>query len=747
VSKVVDENNPIGYIKDKLREILKNAIRTSYPSHVDRVELVYPPSRAYGDLSSLIAFQIAYDLYEDKSEAQKKVDEIATRIFKALKWDDEPLISNIEVVNGYINVFLNYATFSAFTLKTILSLNDKYGFNNIGNGRKVIVEHTSANPIHPLHIGTARNAILGDSLARIFRALGYNTETRFYVNDMGRQVANLIYGYSKIHNKLNVEGKPDHWFGIIYSITSGIIEVLKNIKKLSDLKKSFNRKLDEIAMIIGKASIDNLILFELTKLLKRFKTLETIDWLKYVSEMIKKIDQLNDEKIENEIKSIIGNELNELKEVISKVKEWLHVTSEMALKWPNYYDLLLREILHDEDPEEEISELMRKYESKDPKIVMLFRDVCERVLEGFNKTLEYVNIKFDKFDWESDLVWNGYVENVLKELTKSGWTIIDDTGALYLNIREALRNMKKIRELFNITEEIIEKACLEGKEDEFLPPNLVLKRSDGTTLYTTRDIAYSLYKIREGKADNVYNVIGKDQTLPQKQLKAALILAGYEDIADKLYHVAYELVIIPGAKLSARRGRYITFDEILMEAEDRAYKEVTIRQQDLSEKMRRTIAKHVAAGAVRYALISTAPEKPIVFDWSKVLDFERNSGPFLQYAYARAVSILRKANWELPDANEVSYDVLKEDVEKELIFQLARLPEVIYDAGIKLRPDIIAEYANKLAMIFNSFYQRFPVLRAPTEELKKARLLLVEAFRITFKNTLNLLGITPLEKM
>ena len=167
----------------------------------------------------------------------------------------------------------------------------------------------------------------------------------------------------------------------------------------------------------------------------------------------------------------------------------------------------------------------------------------------------------------------------------------------------------------------------------------------------------------------------------------------------------------------------------------------------MPEEEKRKIAESVGAGAVRYALISVSPDKVITFDWNRVLDFERNSGPFLQYAYARATSIIRKNEWKIPSVDVVDFSLLKEPVEIELIKQLSMFPETVLRAAQQIRPDIIAEYANKISQFFNSFYQQYPVLKAPSEDLKNARLILVEAFRITLGNSLRLLGIKPLERM
>ncbi len=546
---------------------------------------------------------------------------------------------------------------------------------------------------------------------------------------MGKQVAYLVFVYSKIKDKVDISGKSDHWFGALYSIANASIESLIRLDEI-DLQK--NSLLKIISSKTDAQNYDELERY--IKKLSKIGNYYTIDWI----DILKKILEVIQEKkgIEEKNKYENVKQVTAIIDTINKTVEWLEVFSSVSIKWPKLSKTVLSTLINERNINEKISELMQKYESGEYKeINSLFREVCSKVLEGIKETLNNVGIKFDKFDWESDLVRNKLVDKILNELEQRGWIIEDKDGAKILNIKKALK-IKDIRDIFG----------LDKVDEESAPPNLVLIRSDGTTLYTTRDIAYALYKGESDKVEKVLNIIGKDQTLPQKQLKAALYLAGYKNVADKLFHVAYELVILPGAKLSARRGRYITFDEILEDAKEKALEEIRKRSTDISlEEF--DLARDIAVGAVKYALISVAPERTITFDWNRIINFEQNSGPFLQYTYARATSILRKINFEIPEADIINYEVLNTNVEKELIFNLARFPEIVLEAGEKFRPDIIADYANKISILFNSFYQRFPVLRADTREKRDARLIMVDAFRTVLRNSLDLLGIKPLEKM
>jgi arginyl-tRNA synthetase len=219
---------------------------------------------------------------------------------------------------------------------------------------------------------------------------------------------------------------------------------------------------------------------------------------------------------------------------------------------------------------------------------------------------------------------------------------------------------------------------------------------------------------------------------------------GHVDKVKNLRHFAYSLVKLPGYKMSGRAGRYITLAETVDEAVKRAYDEVVKRSPQLPEDEKKRVSSLVGIGAIKYALVQVDPAKPVVFTWDRVLDFEKNSAPYIQYSHARAGSILRKAERkpENPD-----YGLLKEPIERDLILTLSKFPEVFVDSAENLRPNEIADYANSLADKFNTFYGALPVLKAKPPELSDARLALVEATKIVLRSALTLLGIEAPEKM
>ena len=311
---------------------------------------------------------------------------------------------------------------------------------------------------------------------------------------------------------------------------------------------------------------------------------------------------------------------------------------------------------------------------------------------------------------------------------KSTPYVFEEEGVLEFDAEKVARDLD-LKEAFGL------------KEDYELTP-LTLVRADDTTLYTTRDIPYHLWKFQ--KADKVVNVIGREQTLPQLQLKMALSALGHTDYAKNLVHFSYNLVSLPGYRMSGRRGRYITLDEVMDSAIKRAHKEVTKRSPHLSDGEKQTISEFVGIGAVKYALVEVDPTKPVVFTWDRVLDFEKNSAPYIQYSHARARSILRKASREPENPD---YSLLTDPIERNLALMLARFPEVFVNAAENLRPNTIADFANNLADKFNTFYTKLPVIKAEPPQLSDSRLALVDATTIVLRNALNLLGIEAPDRM
>lgn len=777
----------MGEVETECNKALEEAIQKAAPDlkTLPEIRLQEPPSPEFGDLSTSVCLDLAEKLAKSKDERKGLSRNIAQSVADMMDLTKSPLLDRAEVAgNGYINFFFDYERLSEMVLKACRRLDSLYGHSDIGKGWKIMVEHTSANPVHPLHIGSARNAVLGDTLARLFKAKGHETVTHYYIDDMGRQTATLAYGFSKLDSKAS-SGKIDHWLGMVYAITNVILvthdarqemgqvrEAIANMsEKFLEVLQSSVTHLGYVIPARARASkLEKTLYAYYHQITKQTKTVRlSASWISEATEIAKSLGRL-ERFVENAIAAnrenssivnILGDLKRELKQLrkgtrdvkglvnlleeIMDAEEWLDAQRELKLSFSQLYGSLEKKILSDENPNLKIEELMAKYEQQDPHARKLFRDVCELCIDGFKETLSRAGISFDSFDWESELAWTGIVQRVLDELDKTGYlTKKWGSEALYVDLKKACGELEDIRGLFGITLEGIDEAKKEGKLDDYLPSDFVVRREDGTTLYSTRDIAYSLWKYEQVGVNEIYNVIGVAQNLAQKRVNAGLRLMGYSDYGRYLHHFGYELVNLEDMKMSGRMGRYIAFDKVMDEAVQRAYEEVNKRSPGIDDKVKVEISEKVGIGAVRYALLNVHPLKTILFTWDRVLDFEKNSAPFIQYAHARACSILRKAK-KLP--KEIFPETLRDELEKNLVKQLAYFPEVILQAVNDTRPDLLCGYANMLAQTLNSFYAKLPVLKAEAEELRDTRLALVDAVRITLRNALNLLGIVATERM
>jgi arginyl-tRNA synthetase len=646
-------NNPFDQFRQECQTALAKALKKALPEiKQPSITLNKTPNIEFGQLASSICFELAKKL-------NQKPFAIAQHLVDATDKKRFDLIEKVEPAGaGYINFYVNFPKFSELTLESVKQLGFDYGFVKTSEPKKFIVEHTSVNPLHPIHIGQARNPMLGDALARILEYRGHSVSRHYYIDDVGRQSSVVAYGYAKLGKPKPTE-KADLFVGKIYTVTCCLVEI-NRLKKVRELA-------------IAVRSADDLA-----------KTNKEID-------------------------------------------EWMSIAAELKEKYPVLFEALMAKISEDENPEEEINRLNRAYEDGEPNAKQLIREVSDLCLEGFRQTMSRVGVKYDSWDWESDFVWSTQVNEVLARLKASPF-VHSEKDVLEFDAEKVVRTLNL-------------RSKLGLSENHEVPP-LTLMRADGTTLYTTRDIAYTLWKFKH--AQKVVNVIGMEQSLAQLQLKLALYALGYGEYAENFVHFAYNLVTLPGYKMSSRRGHYITFDEVLDEAVSRAYDEVSKRSPMLSEKEKRKIADFVGLGAVRYALVDVDSSKQVVFTWDRVLNFETNSAPYVQYTHARACSILRKAARE-PETAE--FGLLSEKLERELVLMLAGFPDMFVEATEYLKPNMIADYANALADKFNTFYNAFPVIKADSQELSDARIALTRAIQIVMHNALNLIGVVAPEKM
>ncbi|MBW3583623.1 MAG: arginine--tRNA ligase [Euryarchaeota archaeon] len=383
-----------------------------------------------------------------------------------------------------------------------------------------------------------------------------------------------------------------------------------------------------------------------------------------------------------------------------------------------YYQAANRLMEEDAEVGREIQALIHATETGDDAALERVEEGYADVFQGMRDSLARMDVTFDRFIKESTFVKNGDTQKVIEGLQAQTEVPVGAEGeALYLDL--ALKGVT-------------------GRSTRFF-----FRRSDGTSLYATRDVAYHLWKA--GQADRLVNVLGEDHKLQATQVRVSLEMLKAPTLPQVVF---YSFVSLPEGKMSTRRGRVVFLDDLLDEAVERAYVEVKKRRGDeLSESEMRTIAEHVGVGAVRFTIAKVQAEKSITFKWEEALSFDGFAAPFIQYSHARVAGILdkAKAHGHLPDPDRAH--LLVHDSEAALAKAIARLPVVVADAAAKHRTHGIADYAYEVAQAFNAFYRDCRVVDAETPELVSARLALVEAARSALAAAHHLLGIKALEQM
>ena len=364
----------------------------------------------------------------------------------------------------------------------------------------------------------------------------------------------------------------------------------------------------------------------------------------------------------------------------------------------------------EEKPElnDEAREWFKKLEQGDEEAKSLWQWFKDVSLKEFNRVYEMLNIKFDSYAGES--FYSDKMERVINELEE--------------------KNLLKSSEGAEIVD-----------LEEYDMPSPLIKKSDGSTLYITRDIAASIY--RKETYDfykNIY-VVASQQNLHFQQWIKIVELMGY-DWAKDCVHVPFGMVSLEEGTLSTRKGRVVFLEDVLTKAVEKTKEIIEERNPDLENKDE--VAKKVGVGAVVFQALYNNRIKDYTFSWNKTLSFEGETGPYVQYTYARTCSIINKAKIDIDD--KVDYTLLKEDIEFEITKALYDFSNVIEDAMFKYEPFYITRYIVDLAQKYNRFYNKCPILKEE-EELKKARLLITLGVNKVIKTGLNLLGIETPEKM
>jgi arginyl-tRNA synthetase len=357
-------------------------------------------------------------------------------------------------------------------------------------------------------------------------------------------------------------------------------------------------------------------------------------------------------------------------------------------------------------------ELYRRYDAGDPQVRELWYETRQWSLDELNAILDMLDIHIDVFFFESDV--DEPSKAIVGELIERG--IADD-------LRPEGPVIVKIDERLGL------------KKDKYR--TAVILRSDGTTLYSTKDLMLAKLKFEKYLVDRSIYVVDFRQSLHFQQVFKILELWGFPQAA-KCYHLSYGYVTLPGGAMSSRHGNVVLFKEVADEAYRRVQAIIAERNPDLNQAQRDDVARKVGLGAITYSLLEVDNVRDIVFEWESALSFEGKSAPYLQNAYVRANSILKKAGRVPPEAR---FDYMLTPHEVELIEQISRFGSTVQLAAQEYKPLHIASYVYELARTFHGFYHAVPVIQTEDENIRRARLRLVAAARQTLANALRLLVI------
>ncbi|MDD4547667.1 MAG: arginine--tRNA ligase [Bacilli bacterium] len=559
-----------------LKQIIKEDIYDILKDHLTMEEILVenPKDRKMADF--------AVPCFAMSKVLRKSPNDIANMIKEGL---DNEIYEKIDVINGYLNIFLNKQMISKYIINKVLEEKDTYGSNNIGDNKVIVMDYSSPNIAKPFGVGHLRSTVIGNAIKNISIKNGYQVISINHLGDWGTQFGKLIYAYNTWGNEDLVRQNP--------------IDELKNLYVRFHKEAETNPSLEEEGR-------------------KCFKKLE-----------------------DGDLESL-------------KIWEW-------------------------------------------------FKDES---LKEFNKTYDLLGInEFDSYNGEA--FYNDKMDAVIKELESKKLLEFSD-GAYVVRLGEDM------------------------------PPALI-KRSDGASLYITRDLAAAFYRKNNYNFDEALYVVGNEQTLHFTQLKKVLSKMGYPWSED-IKHISFGMILQDGKKMSTRQGKSVKLHDVLVEAIELANKYIEERSPGLENS--EEVGRQIGVGAVIFNDLKNYRTSDIEFNLEDILKFEGETGPYIQYTYARINSLLKHKQNKNIDYDDVEIN----EYAWNLIFKLYSFPEIVIRAKEKYDPSEISKYIIDLSALFNKFYANEKIIDED-EKMTNFRLTVCEIVAILLEEGMRLLGIEAPKKM
>lgn len=564
------------------KEVIANAV--SKVTNIDKDEIKgfieIPKEETNGDYS-FPCFRLAKELHQSPINIANNIKENIDI--------DQNVISRIDVVNGYLNFYINKKEIVKEAIEKFDAQKEKYGMSDMGKGKTVIVEYSSPNIAKPFHIGHLKTTIIGHSLYNIYKSLGFNTVGINHLGDYGTQFAKLIEGYKRWGSEYDFSENP--------------------IDKLADIYKRINALCEE-----------------------------------------------------------------------------------------------------DEAVLEECRATFKKLEDGDPYCTELWNKFKDLSMQEFNKIYDLLGVKFDSIKGEA--FYSDKMDEVIELLEKSG-KLTESQGA-------------KVVDLSDVG---IDTPC-------------IIQKSNGSSIYATRDLAAILYRARTYDFDKCLYVVGEEQSLHFKQVFAT---ARYLGISEKclngLEHVSYGMIRLPEGKMSSRKGNFVKVTDLLNEAISKV--DEIMQDRDIQDKEK--VSKQVGIGAVIFEDLAESRVKNQVFDLKEALNFNGETGPYIQYMAVRTNSVLNRAGY-MPEITNIDYEKLTDDSSIRLVKEISNYEQNVIDSMSKNEPSIISRYLIDVAKLYASFYNQNKII-CDDKNVQDARIYLTYMTKTTLTNGLALLGIEVPDQM
>jgi arginyl-tRNA synthetase len=628
-----------------------------------------------------------------------QAQEIAERVARRLVADG--VADRVEAVNGYVNIYFDSARVANQVVGRVRAAGAEYGRGE-PKGERVMVEFSQPNTHKAFHVGHLRSAALGNALSNILDHAGYEVLRANYIGDIGLHVVKCLWCYRTFHAGEEPAEDKGRWLGEVYAESDARLryrqDVVDFINRLSVEDEAFrlasDRMMKELWRAKGASGED--IAYLLGQLSNGRGELD--------------LAKLHDPDCIAALWPIIGEQLRE--EAQPTRARGPLVDEGLARRHLEEYARL------DEHAdwwrpaarwEQQVRETFQEWERKEPAFMALWERTRGWSLEEFERIYRQLGIHFDVWFFES-------------EVEDEGRAIVDDL--LQRGIAEISAGLPVVK--------IDEKLGLEKERYRVLP----ILRSDGTTLYSTKDLALTKRKFEEYGVDRAIWVVDVRQSLYFQQIFKVLELWGFAQ-ATSSHHLSYEMVALPEGTISSRKGNAPVYEDIAEEVQRRARAIIEEKNPEMPPEQKARVAEQVGVGALLYGMLDRDNNKLLVFDLDRALSLQGQSAPYIQYAHARACRILERAG-ALPQGEQDFGDLTAAEI--NLIEQIALLPAEVQRAAREYKPLVMATYAYDLATAVNDFYEQCRVLDAP-EPQRSARLALTDAARRALETSLRLLGI------